>query len=141
MKVMFDSNVIIDALTERDNNYKSSRQLIRYVVAGSIKGYITAKQVTDIYYSVRKYYSNKEQIKGLIRIILNTFEILPTIKSDIAYSMNSQIEDLEDALIDEVCAVNCVQNLVTNNAKDFEKAKSTIWTPNQLLSIIEVGRE
>ena len=141
MKVMFDSNVIIDALTERDINYKAARQLIRYAASGKIKGYITAKQITDIYYVVRKYYSREEQRKALIKTILNTFEVLPTLKSDIAYCLNSQINDLEDALIDEVCSANCIGYLVTNNEKDFENSKSQIWNPSQLLIIVELDQK
>ena len=140
MKVLFDTNVIIDALTERDVNYKASRQLIRYVASKSIKGYITAKQITDIYYSVRKYYSNESQRKALITTIINTFEVLPTLKSDIAYCLNYQIEDLEDALIDEVCSVHCINYLVTNNVKDFAKSKSYVLSPEEMLRLIEVEK-
>ena len=139
-KIFFDSNVILDALTERDQDYKPAQKLIRLVASGSMKGYISAKQITDIYYILRKYCSEEIQRKAIIETIINTFEVIPTIKSDIQYCLKSDINDLEDALIDEVCKVNCINYLVTNNVDDFRKGKSTAFTPNQLITILEMDQ-
>lgn len=138
MTVFFDTNVILDALTQRDLNYKPSQRLVRYAASGRIKGFISAKQVTDLYYSLRKYCSSEEQRKSIIKTVIDTFEVIPTIKSDIAYCLSSKINDLEDALLDEVCKVNCIGYLVTNNVKDYKEAKSVIFSPEDLLTLIEI---
>ena len=65
---------------------------------------------------------------------------MPTLKSDIQYCLTSKINDLEDALIDEVCSVNCINYLVTNNINDFNEAKSTTITPSQLIEILELSK-
>ena len=135
-KLLIDTNVILDALTERDYDYKPSQDIIRCIANGTVKGYITAKQITDIYYSLRKYVRTEEQRKAIIKTILETFEVLPTMKSDIVYCLNSKIMDLEDALLDEICAVNCLNYLITNNAKDFKEGKSIIMTPSEALSLL-----
>ena len=140
MKVLFDTNVIIDALTERDLTYRHSKELVRYVISGAIKGFITAKQITDLYYIARNYFSTEMSRRQFIKLVVNTFEVIPTTKSDIVYCLNSKMKDLEDALIDEVYSVNCIDYLVTNNAKDFEGAKSVIITPEQLVTILEVNQ-
>ena len=140
MRLLFDTNVILDAFFERDYDYKPSQQLMRYAAAGDIKAYLSAKQITDIYYSLRKYYSEESKRRDVIKIILKIFEILPTTKSDINYCLNSEMADLEDALLDEVCSVNCINGLVTNNIKDFNKAKSVIFSPNDVLSLIGASK-
>ncbi len=138
MKVFLDTNVLIDAFTERDTTYKSSQKILRYVAAGVITGYITAKQVTDFYYCVRKYSESELQRKRLIKIMLDIFEILPTMKSDIRYCLSYPIEDLEDALIDEMCNEHCIDYLITHNKKDFKDAKSVVFTPEEALEIIGI---
>ena len=140
MKVFFDSNVIIDGLSERDYNYRPSRDLLRLATNKTIRGFITAKQITDIYYILKHYYSNESERRNAIRIISNIFEIIPTMKSDIDYCINSKMKDLEDALIDEVCTVNCIDFLVTNNIKDFKNAKSTIITPQELVTLLKINQ-
>ncbi len=141
MKLLFDTNVILDAFTERDYDYHSSQQLIRYVASGMVKAYITAKQITDIYYCLHKFCSSELKRKNVIKTIISTFEIIPTTKSDINLCLNSRISDLEDALIDEVCSVNCINYLVTNNKKDFDKGKSVIFSPKEIVTLLEAGEE
>lgn len=140
MHVFFDSNVIIDGLTCRDQSYKPSRYLLVCAASGRIKGFISAKQITDIYYVLKHYFRIESERRRAIKMICDIFEILPTMKSDIQYCLNTKTKDLEDALIDEVCKVNCVDYLVTNNIKDFENAKSTIITPQQLVSLLEINK-
>lgn len=140
LKIFFDSNVIIDALAERDTSFKKSKDLVRYVVAKKVDGYITAKQITDIYYVIKHYFSSEEKRRYIIKTIIETFEILPTTKSDIQYCLHTKMKDLEDALIDEVCKVNCMDYLVTNNVKDFEGAKSCIATPEQLVTLLDINQ-
>ena len=50
IKVFLDTNVIVDALTLRDYDYRPSQKIIRHIVAKNIRGYICSKQITDIYY-------------------------------------------------------------------------------------------
>ena len=47
-RIFIDTNVIIDALTERDYNYLPSRQIWRNILYGNLKGYICSKQIKDI---------------------------------------------------------------------------------------------
>ena len=47
IKVFVDTNVIIDALTLRDYEYKPSKALLYNITEGRIKGYICSKQITD----------------------------------------------------------------------------------------------
>ena len=48
IKVFVDTNVIIDALTLRDYEYKPSKALLYNITEGKVKGYICSKQITDI---------------------------------------------------------------------------------------------
>lgn len=140
LKVFFDSNIIIDGLTCRDYSFKPSRSLLVFAAAQQIKGFITAKQITDIYYVLKHYFSTESERRRAIKMICDIFEILPTTKSDIQYCLNTKMKDLEDALIDEVCKVNCMDYLVTNNVKDFDGAKSCIATPEQLVTLLDINQ-
>lgn len=136
MKILFDTNVIIAAMTTRDYDFKDSQELIRKVIVGEIQGAITAKQVTDIYYILRKYYDNEEKRREAINLIIDSFEVVPTLKSDLKYCVKSKISDYEDAVLDEVAKVNCFNFIVTNNTKDFYNSKSAVLTPKQLNELI-----
>ena len=136
MKVFFDTNVIIDAITSRDYDYKDSRDLVLKTVDGEIEGYISAKQLTDIYYILRKYYDSEKYKRNVINMICETFNVLPVLPSDIGASLNTEIDDFEDAVIEEIAKVNMVQYIVTHDTKHFLKSKLVICSPHDLLTLV-----
>lgn len=137
MKVLFDTNVIIDIFTLHDRDYYNSRNLLKYILNGSIDAYICIKQISDIYYIFRKYFQDESKRREALEMILETFKIVQVTKGDYLYCLKSDFEDLEDCLIDEVSSVNMIKAIVTNDKTGFFHAKSTIFTPKDLLTIME----
>lgn len=138
MKVLFDTNVIIDAFTMRDYDYKNSRDLLLKVANKEIDGYISAKQITDIYYILRKYISDERVKKNIISDLCSIFTVLPVLPSDIKASIHTEIKDFEDAVIEETAKVNMVQYIVTHDIEHFEKSKLVICSPHDLLTLVNV---
>lgn len=138
MKIFFDTNVIIDYFTNRDNsNY--SVKLVEAVVCGGIKGVLCTKQFTDIYYCLRRYEVNSEIRIEALKILYNYFEVLPTLNSDIKNSLyNCDQTDFEDFLLEEISKVNCMDYFVTNNVKDFRNSKNVIFTPKDLCLLLNL---
>ncbi|MBO4856392.1 MAG: PIN domain-containing protein [Bacilli bacterium] len=136
MKVLFDTNVLIDAITCRDD-FKNQKKLMRYVANETIEGYISSKQITDIYYILRKYVSSETEKRRILRIIMEQFETLPCLKSVCEYCLRSNIEDYEDAVIDETAKIFNVGYIVTNNIDDFKNSKQIIITPRELVILLE----
>lgn len=130
-KLFFDTNVIIDALVSRNNKNYQSKDLIRRVASGHIKGYICSKQITDIYYVLRKEISSSQERKRIISVLLSIFEVLPLLKSELSYSLNLPFNDYEDAVLYEVAKINCIDAIITSNVKDFKNTDCVIYTPEQ----------
>ena len=84
MKVLFDTNVIIDAVTERYSNSNYSQKLLRKAVSGEIDGYICSNQFTDIYYILRNYGTEKDR-KQVLKTLSETMTVLPLLPSFVSY--------------------------------------------------------
>ena len=138
MKVLFDTNVVIDALTERDYDYKDSRDLLIMAVHGKIKGYIVSKQVTDIYYILRKYISDESVKKQIMSDLCDTFTVLPFLSADIKPSISSPVNDFEDAVLEEVAKVNVLDCIVTNNTKHFKDSRLVVFDPHNLAELMRL---
>ena len=135
-KIFFDSNVFIDAFASRDNS-KSSVQLISKVITGEVKGYLASKQITDIYYVLKKYGLGDNRRRDILKIIVINFTVLPTLGSEISYCLSKpNLIDFEDDLLDEICKINCIQYLVTSNLKDFNKSRNFVIEPKNLMTIL-----
>ena len=139
IKVFFDTNVIIDAFSSRDNDYRDSQRLVVKVINKEIDGYISSKQITDIYYVLRKYVPNEEIKRQIIKDIVESFNVLPLLPSDVSISLKSDIPDFEDAVLEETVSVNRIPFIVTHIAKHFEKAQAMVFPPSDLIKYIDSG--
>ena len=137
-KYFFDTNVIIDALVKRSENNLLAKDLIRRVGAGKIKGFLCSKQITDIYYILRKNIPFEGERRRIISALLESFEILPLLKSELTYSLSLPLDDYEDAVLYEVAKINCIDAIITSNVKHFQKSVCDVWTPKQCWDIQNV---
>lgn len=138
MDVFVDSNVILDALTERDNDYASSQRLLYLISLGKIKGYISSNQITDIYCVLRKYVETEEKRREYIKTILSSFTVLPLLSSyfDVALA-KTELKDFEDAVLEETARVNVIKFIATKNTKDFKRSRVPAVTPAEILTLID----
>ena len=77
MKVLFDTNVILDALTNRYDDSHYSERLIQYALIGKLQPYILSSQMTDIYYCLRKYIKNEDEKRKFINLLALVGSVKP----------------------------------------------------------------
>ena len=132
MKVFFDSNVIIDALSKREGYVEAERRLLYAAVSGEFEGVISAKQITDIYYILRKYINDDRVRRDLLSILLNGLLVVCTDKGLLVNSLESNITDYEDAVIVDSAAFADASYIVTKDIKGFSKSPIPPITPAAL---------
>ena len=138
IKILLDTNVIVDALTLRDYDYRPSQKIIRHIVAKNISGYICSKQITDIYYIFRKYFKNERDIRDAVNTIVEFSEVLPFLKGDILACLKTEMPDFEDAILFEVAKVNMIPIIITNNINHFKGCQTMVLTPQQFLDMFSL---
>lgn len=132
MKVFFDSNVIIDALSRREGSVEAERRLLYAAVSGELEGVISAKQITDIYYVLRKYINDDRVRRDLLSILLNGLIVICADKALLVNSLKSTISDYEDAVIVDSAAFADASYIVTKDIKGFSKSSIPPITPEAL---------
>ena len=76
VNVLFDTNVILDVLLEREPHVEAAAKLFALVDNGRVKGSICATTATTVYYIAAKSFGNRrarDQVHGL----LGLFEVAP----------------------------------------------------------------
>lgn len=136
MKILVDTNVIIDALTSREP-FKNDAEQIFMLAANRIEDmYITASSATDIYYLVRKYLHNTEQAKSVMTKLYELFLILDVTAIDCKEALLTEMGDYEDAVISCCASHNHMDYIVTRNIRDYEKSKVQAILPDRLLKMV-----
>ena len=139
MKVFFDSCILIDVFTNRDKSCEGSIKCFELVAKGEIKGYLSSRQLTDIYYSIRKYISEEEVRRQIIKTLCNVFEVVPFCKQNIINALSSRYIDMEDGTQDDVAKCYCCNYLLTNDSKGYKNSKSIICSPKEFLELYSIA--
>jgi predicted nucleic acid-binding protein len=133
MKILIDSNVIMDLLAKRDPWYKEAVEILKLTNGGKIDSYISGSIVTDIHYLLHdRYKIPAEETKKLMRLLLDVFKVADVSGDDLYQAIDWPIGDYEDNLIDLIAQKNKIDYIVTRD-KDFKKAKSKVLSPIEFL--------
>jgi predicted nucleic acid-binding protein len=136
MRVVFDSNVLLDAIALRPD-YQTAQKLIMAVSQDKIQGVITANSITDIYYVARKYVSDSE-VREIISNLLSVFDIAPVDGDDCATALGLPMKDFEDAVL-AVCAVRAEADYIVTRDEGLiceEGCPISAVHPSDILNVI-----
>ena len=137
MKILFDTNVILDVMLMREPFFKASVSLLVEVEKKKVNGFICSTTVTTIYYLVSKAKGNSEaknQVKNLLRL----FEVTKVDKKALEFALYSEITDYEDSVLHESAISESFDGIVTRNIKDFKNSKLMVYQPEELLNILKI---
>ncbi len=132
MKIMVDTNIIIDVLLEREPFVEDSYKLLSLCENHKIDGFVSASSITDIYYLVRKHTHSTDLAYKAIGKVLEIIKVCSVTNNDVLTAFQKKAKDFEDCLV-AVCAksINC-DYIVTRNGKDFEGFDIPIISPSEL---------
>jgi len=136
MKILFDTNIVLDVLLLREPYYPSATFLLSEVEQGNIEGYLCPITLTTIGYLITKAKGAAEAQK-LIKNLLNIFELTELNKSIFETSCSHKINDCEDDVLHESARFSNIEGIVTRNVKDFKYASIKVYDPEELMGIIK----
>jgi predicted nucleic acid-binding protein len=145
VKILFDTNVVLDVLQQRKPHFIISASLMNRVEKGTLTGLLCATTVTTIAYLTEQYLM-KEKGKARVEaragttislnMLLKIFDIAPVTRAVIDRAANSRFEDFEDSVLHESAVAAGVDGIVTRNQKDYEKSAIAIYSPEELEAIL-----
>ncbi len=137
MKILIDTNVLLDAMVNREPFYQEAQNIFNLILDNKIEGFITANSITDIYYIAKKH-MNHDDLRNTIRSLFSIFSIIDVLGDDCKTALDFPLEDYEDALL-VVCGNKVwIDHIITRDKKFIDNADSSvsIITPDELLQKI-----
>ncbi len=135
MKVLIDTNIILDVLCKREGLYNNSASVMRYCEINRITGVISALTVPNIVYIMQKEL-DAQKTKETVEKLALIFTVADLKGIDITRALSMNFKDFEDAL-QSACALRVKADyIVTRNIKDFANSRVEAITPEELLEII-----
>ena len=136
MKVLIDTNIILDVLCDREGFSADATKLFKLCEVNKVQGIISALSIPNIVYIMRKEL-NGEKIRDVIQKLTMIFTIADLKSTDIQKAASMPMDDFEDAL-QSACATRVKADyIVTRNLKDFTNSKVVAVKPSELFERIE----
>ncbi len=137
MKILIDTNIVIDVLTSREPWSKSAEKIFIMAANNIVDMYITASAATDIYYLIRKYLHSTETARQIMGKLYSLAGILEVKGEDLIDALASPITDYEDAVVEQVARRSDMECIVTRNQKDYEAGITKIFLPEDFIQFME----
>jgi len=131
MKVMLDTNVILDIWLAREPFWRDSAALMARVEKGEIKGCVCPTTITTLHYLAKKV-SGEDKARELIAQLTGICEVGSMTGQTIEAALDSSLRDFEDAVIEAVAVKSRAQVIATRDAKHFRKSKIEAREPSQI---------
>lgn len=131
MRVLVDTNVIVDVMLARESFVEASADILSRVESGELIGCICATTVTTIHYLAAKVLGAQRAL-GEVRKILSLFEVIPVSRPVLEAALDLGFGDYEDAVLHEAARQADAQGIVTRNPRHFKAAALPVYTPEEL---------
>lgn len=135
MKILFDTNVVLDVMLDREPFAEPAARLMSLVESRRISGFLCATTVTTIHYlSTRVIGPLKAQ--NQIRNLMTLFEIAAVNRSVIEDALVAKFSDFEYAVLYHAARYAGAEAIVTRDLKGFKRSELPLYNPDEMLKAL-----
>ena len=134
-QVLFDSDVLLDILAQRQPFVIASAQALNTVMKKQVQGFVSGHAVTNIFYILRRQIGS-EAARRLIENLLQHIQIASITNQVIHQALQSPIKDFEDAVTSAAAMAAGLEIIVTRNKADFVASLVPAMLPEELLKML-----
>jgi len=135
VKVLFDTNVVLDHLLGREPFVDAAEQLLSLVDSGRIDGVICSTTATTIHYLASKAVGASAAMEYL-RKLLAIFDVACVDRDVLLGALDAGFSDFEDAVLHEAACEIGAAAIVTRNGMDFVRSALPVFDPVELLAAV-----
>ena len=132
MKVLFDTNVILDLMLDRAPFAEEAERVLSLAEGGEVQGFVGATSITTIYYLATKVLG-EQAARSATHKLLTIFEVAPIHREVLQNAFLLPFQDFEDAVLSEAASQVGAEAIVTRNTRDFRRSALSVYTPSDLL--------
>ena len=124
MRILVDTNVILDVLLRREPFYSNGAKVLKLSKKDGVELYISASAITDIYYIANQSLKNKEDVKNLLIKLIKIVSIACVSEDEIKNALLLSWKDFEDSVQYSVVLLQKMDGIVTRNTNDYKKSRN-----------------
>lgn len=136
MRILLDTNVVLDVLLKREPWQDKAAALWQAVDDGQVIAYLPASTVTDIFYIARRL-TDIVRARQSVQICLDAFNIGTIDRAVLERAQILSGSDYEDNVQVACAEMNNLDAIITRDPKGFAGSPIAIWSPAECLERLE----
>lgn len=134
MRILLDTNVVLDVLLKREPFYKAGKEVLKLAKYAEIEECLSASAVTDIYYVAHRTIKDSSAVANLMRQLFEVTAILKVSAEEIQNALSLGWDDFEDAVQYSAALSASADAIVTRDQLGYRLAQIPVYTPDALLA-------
>ena len=135
MKVMIDTNVAMDFLSDRTPFSDDAEKVFTFCCSELVDGFMTVNSFCDLHYILKKCLHDEDDVRSVLGFWVRFVEIADTTASDCINALSSENRDYEDAVITHAAKRCGCEYIITRNVDDYRDSPVPAVTPAQFIGI------
>lgn len=140
MRVLFDTNVVLDVLLDRQPHAAAAARLMAHAHDGRIEGLVGATTVTTIHYLAEKAVGTA-RARRHVGVLLAILDVAPVSRATLVSALALKFADFEDAVLHEAAREAGAAGIVTRDAEGFARSRLPVYSPAELQRLLGSPRE
>jgi predicted nucleic acid-binding protein len=132
VKVLLDTNVLLDAALERHPFFLQSDEILLQAETEAFEAFISASTFSDLYYIIRKQKGHTPAFEFVHRAA-QIYQIATVDTEVISLALRLEFSDFEDAIQCATASVNQLDAIVTRDIQGFARSPIQIFTPSTFI--------
>lgn len=139
MKLLIDTNVVLDILLRREPFYKDAAEVLNLSQREDVQEYVSASAITDIYYIANRQIKDRGAVRELLKRLLTVVSVAAVSEREIKNALSLEWGDFEDSVQYSVALLSEMDAIVTRNPDDYRQASVRVFMPERILAEINGG--
>lgn len=134
MRVLVDTNVLLDVLAERKAFYGPAMSVWTLAESGRLDAHVAAISFSNCYYVVSKY-AGRRKAESAIRLLRDVFTPVDLTAQILNQAIDSGLADFEGAIQFHSAMHARAECIVTRNPDHFPTAPLSVLSPAEFLAV------
>lgn len=136
MKLLIDTNVILDVILAREPWVGDAQAVLDAIERSRAEGYVASHAITTVDYVVAKS-RDRRAAATAVSDLLRLLPVVPLETADFQHALLLGLGDYEDAVQAAASLKIGADYLVTRNERDFRMAQISPRSPGEVLALLQ----
>ena len=136
MRIMLDTNVILDVLLQREPFHEAGKRVMELAQYAEIEEYVSASAVTDIFYIAHRALRDVALVSDMLQRLFSFVGVVTVSAREIQGALDLAWDDFEDAVQYSAARSENMDAIITRDAQGYSQGAIPVYRPDEFWAMV-----